>query len=315
MTSNTTIKTGNERSEPDVFIWATLCLFEPLVVFMSNGLTVLTFTINRNLLRRSVYCILNLSVADMVVGLCTFISNTVILNIFGIDALVDKSFLYHRTTPVRIQLSVYNFTINATMLSLLVVALERMFATLWPLRHRTLKSSAYVIFIVLPWLLAFIICLGTSFNSRSKKSYLGGPWMCLITLLLCATYIAIYLKFKSRNTSQQFTVQRLSQQERRLLLTVFLVTVSSICSWTPMALVMIIRDIDAFPVPYQIHMGAAAMLVMNSLVNPVIYVFRMKDFREALCSLVCRCIPGRRDDQVEPVAPATRSCRYITESV
>lgn len=314
MTSNITWS-ENKQSEPAVVVWVTLYLFEPLVVFVSNGLTILTFTINRNLLRRSVYCLVNLAVADMVVGLSTFISNTAILSIFGIDALVDKFFLYHRTTSVRIQLSVYNFSINATMLSLLVVALERMCATFWPLRHRTLKFSAYVGLIAFPWLVAFIICLGTSFNNQSEKSYLGGPWMCLITLLLCATYIAIYLKFKSRDTTQQFTAQRLSRKESRLVKTVFMVTVSSICTWTPMALVLLVRDIDAFPVPYQAHMAAVSLLVLNSFVNPVIYVFRMKDFRKALGSLVCRCVAKRREDQVEPEVPGSRKGKYITESV
>lgn len=301
---------GPETAE---IVWTTIYFFESTVVFVSNGLTVVTFTINRHLLRRSVYCLVNLAVADMVVGLGTFISNIVILMVFGINALVDKQFLYHKNTSVTIQSTVYYFTINATMLSLIVVALERLLATLWPLRHRTLKSSAYVIFIVFPWILALMISIGSSFNGEGDRNYLGGPWMVLITLILCFTYIAIYVKFKCRNMSQQFYAQRLLQREKRLVTTVFLVTFASIFTWTPMALVLLIRDIDAFPVPYQAHMGAVAILVMNSFVNPVIYAFRMKDFKRALGTLMCRCI--QRVDQIEPAFPGNRFSRYITESV
>ena len=68
-----------------------------------------------------------------------------------------------------------------------------------------------------------------------------------------------------------------------------------------MGLVLLIRDIDVFPVPYQAHFGAVAILMMNSLVNPIIYVFRMKDFRKALHELICRCFLESRPHEVNRV--------------
>ena len=183
--------------------------------------------VNRRLLKRSMYCIVNLAVADMVVGLGTLISNTVVLVLFGITALIDKTFLYHRSTSVVIQTTVYNFTMGATMLSLIVVAFERMLATLWPLRHRTLKSFVYIWFVVSPWICALTIAMGSSLsNPQNKRNYLGSPWIVLKTFILCTTYITIYIKFKSRKTQPQFYSQRLPRQEKRLVATVLLVTIA-----------------------------------------------------------------------------------------
>lgn len=300
--TNSSYDKPGERPEMAEIVWTVVYFVGSFTVFVANVLTVITFMVNRHLIKRSMYCLVNLAVADMVVGLGTFISNTAVLSIFGIKALIDKQFLYHRSTSVIIQTSVYYFTMGATMLALIIVAFERMMATLWPLRHRTLKSSAYILFIASPWICALTIGISSSLgNQQNKRNYLGSPWIVLKTLILCTTYIAIYIKFKSRKTQPQFYAQRSPQQEKRLVATVLMVTIASICTWIPMGLVLLIRDIDVIPVPYQAHFGAVAILMMNSLVNPVIYMFRMKGFRKAVHELVCRCCPGSQPHQINQV--------------
>ncbi|XP_031571786.1 adenosine receptor A1-like, partial [Actinia tenebrosa] len=298
-------------------ICVTVIFTQAFIVSLANLLTIITFTINIHLRKRSVYCIINLAVADMLVGLGSLAVNSAIARIYGFKVLVHENAVQSQSLPVKIQFHVYTMTCNATMLSIALVALERMSAILWPLRHRQYSPWVYALSIALTWLASILIAITGIFSfNNSSKEYLGGVWMISIFFVICASYIAIYFKTRSNKQQNQLHIglQRISRRDYRLMKTSFLVTVTSFATWIPLAILFIINDANRVSMSPYIVQCFVLLFVGSSFINPIIYVFRMKDFRAALLCLIIYCSRNRPANRIRPVGPARTTNRSGNQS-
>ena len=129
--------------------WCVAFSTEALAVVIFNLLTVIIFVINRRLRKRKFYLLLNLAIADFIVGAVAmpyFLYTT-----GGYYALWKIQWMSgHHIACNFLDI----FSAFSSIISLVVVSLERLFATFWPFRHRALHRKVYFVSIALIWVLA-----------------------------------------------------------------------------------------------------------------------------------------------------------------
>ncbi|XP_031553722.1 free fatty acid receptor 4-like [Actinia tenebrosa] len=306
MSQNTTETSSNNSLDTADIICLIVFFTQAFIVVLANLLTIITFTINRHLRKRSMYCVINLAVADMLVGLGSLAVNFVIARIYGFKVLAKENAAQSDSPAVKIQFHVYTMTCNATMLSIALVALERMSAIMWPLRHRQCSLRVYALSIAFTWLASILIAIKGVFSfDDSSKEYLGGIWIISVFSVTCASYIAIFCKTRSsQQRSQLHTSPQWSSQDYRLVKTSFLVTVTSFATWIPLALLFIINDANQVTISPYIILFFVVLFVASSFINPIIYVFRLRHFRVALFTLILHCSPDQPAKRIRPVGPA-----------
>jgi hypothetical protein len=298
MLSNNTTRADRSFSDGTAtgdIIWLTVYFTQAFAVFITNLLTIITFTINRHLRKRSVYCLINLAVADMLVGLVVFGTNVLMWKMYGIE-FFDKNYFRRKTT---LWIDVAHIVLaSATMLSLALVAVERMCAIQWPIYTSSQCETLCVQTCHLNYLdhhssgwIAISHCNKHNHAcKRNKDTQLSWsrPAIFLVVAVICVSYIMIFIKVKSQQ--QHVAGQRLPRRERGLVMTLFIVTVASIVAWIPLAMVHFLQfsSIVAY-FPNQLYLACFSLALSNSLINPIIYVFRMKDFRKAFLKLILTC--------------------------
>lgn len=131
-----------------IMIFAVIFFLEGVFILAGNIFSIFAFWKHRAELKRTSYLLVNLAVADLLVTV-------------DISFLVGSGIKYLTTKRV-IQddwLFIMIFTLDtffgmASLLSLLVVALERLYAVRWPFRHRILNARSYIVIILFIWLTA-----------------------------------------------------------------------------------------------------------------------------------------------------------------
>ena len=146
-------------------------ILESSLVCIGNVVTVLVFWKQRVLLKRACYLLLNLAFADSLVGATELIH----------AAIHERAF---SGSPLGILGALF---VSVSLLSLVVIALERAYAVLWPFRHRVASARIYIISIVMVWIAA--VCL----TMMPLTSHLTGKVGRLPSYLLINTVILMSL--------------------------------------------------------------------------------------------------------------------------
>ena len=107
-------------------VWSNVLLAECIVIVIINVFTLVAFARNRHLRKRTTYLIINLTVADLLVGAVTGP-----LEILGPDYDPGNGFSWKEFFILTSSLI---FSL-ASLANLLLISLERLHATLFPFRH------------------------------------------------------------------------------------------------------------------------------------------------------------------------------------
>ena len=246
------------------------------LIALGNSLTIWIF-VKLKFRKRAHVLLISLAVADLLVG--------VLPVPLYIVANIDTSALS------RVHASIYVdiFTGLTSILTLAVISLERMYAVARPHRHRTLPLRAYKFSIVTPWILAATVAsirvlfdngliAPTDFQVVISLSPVAP------TLVICSAYCVIWWKRKKRMDDQN----QLMQRETKLAKTLFLITGASLLTWLPFQIVNMWPFLVVRIHPFGILFVIKLLQFSNSLVNVIIYPFRISEFKGALQ----RMLPG-----------------------
>lgn len=293
---------SESASKDSLIIWLTAFTVVGSLIIVLNLATIVTFSINTQLRRRNVYCLINLAVADMLYGgfgtaycVCIFLDQYVNLNI-----------------NIAVQVVVYVLLILAfvgALMSLALVSLERVFATVFPFRHRLTPSRKYMFVFGFLWLLSLVVALFFNLTPRSQfRTVFICYWFILVVSLATniVSYTIIFIKVKLQGKRQvhgQHTISfmtRTQKIERDLAMTFFIVTAVSLLTWLPYLVVrvMFLVNHTSFDLSSSLPSKVSVVFLiqwLNSVINPVIYVYRMRHFRKAFFQLVLRCSHYRAD--------------------
>ena len=285
---NTTSSTAR-FSAPERIAWLTMFGMEAFVTVTLSALTIIVYLKERSLHKRSLYLVINQAVADLFVGACVVVEFWLLGVGFGFWKF------HHFSDPFLSVNHVLWFVFSpASFTNLAAISLERTHATFHPLKHRLLKKKIFGAVIAAVWITAWLFAaIRLLYEIQILKferyeHFLASYYLlCLFCLLIIVvSYSSIGIKIVC---GTQIHHDRAMIRERRLTKTLFVVTVVSFLLAFPLIIFATCEQnallTSALISPrtfLRLKLTFAILFYANSLVNPVIYAFRMAEFRRAL---------------------------------
>ena len=277
-------------SSSECIIWVTVFNAEFIAIVTVNLLAIILFIKNRSLRTRSMYLVISLIMADMLVGVLSvgYVQ-------FGLlwQCRLKKLNL---SEEVGISLFILDFFLPLVSLTnISVISLERFHATFRPFRHRLIKSWVYVVAIVVVWVFPLIVSVIWGVEVLSLIGYhlyIIESYCLLCLIVTFVSYTSILFKFRFGAHPQRHCAAVLRQ--RKLTITLFITTLVSLLLWLPYNILLFLywsTDISnslSFQEDFDLTYSLIFLFFANSLVNPILYTIRMSDFKKALLSLFRR---------------------------
>ena len=259
----------------------TVGLAEAVAIVTLNVCTIIVFMRNRNLRKRSMYLVIHLAVTDMLAGAVAvyvlFYWCGEICNVWKEHVNVDLAG-YMAT-------NVLSFFPGLSLVNISIIALERAYATFWPIRHRVLKKWVYGLLIAFVWVVTYV----WGSIPGAYTLYIRIAFVSFFLFIICVSYSFIVIKVRCGAQPQHHGAAR---RERKLTMTLLIVTVVSLLLYLPALMFAFLVYSGKFEMSFSaaINLQSALWVLCyaNSLVNPILYALRMPEYRSALAALFCK---------------------------
>ena len=213
-------------------IWIAVWLTQFIMVFIINAFTLVVFARSRHLRRRNTYLIMNLTVADLLIAAVS-----------GPETIL---FFKRNTRPKKgfgvLYLIISDMCWIASLGNLVLISLERLHATLYPFRHCLVGKRTYYMIIIFSWFGALTLACGLQISRMNDSSLADRyPWTIytfLAVAVLTTSYAIIISRFIRKPHVQQLGSVILA--ERKLSVTLFIVSAASTITVLPFAIVTFI---------------------------------------------------------------------------
>ena len=283
-------------STSECIVWLTMFGMELVAIVTLNVLAIIVFLKEPSLRKPRMYLVINQAVADIFVGgwvilQCRFLGiDCFSWTIFGpSEPFTDVMDIFGDVLPI----------VSLTNLS--AISLERTYATFFPLKHRLVKKKLVGAAVAAVWIatgLSAAITLLTILHPFTDEVsynlfilYLSFFLLSLLTLLL--SYASIARKIICGNQPHQHSA---TSRERKLTKALFIVTVVSLLLTLPFVIFLILDSVSSHTfttislrVWSRFYYFFGFLFGANSLVNPVLYAFRIPEFKRTLLSFLhCR---------------------------
>ena len=309
--SNRTFSSEPLVGKPEAIFWCCLFILEAVLIAAENLLTTFVFLWSRKLRNRRYYLMINLAISDALVGV---LAMPLFVVSFGTSLRVWAAISW---VPGDVSLFFDMFAGFASIVFLCMIALERLYATLRPFNYRALKSGWYVLFTIIAWIAAgsipslhlAMIKFPNSFLSSTSTSIKAAMWIPVLAALLLAislSYAIIWRKVRNVHKSVKERA-RLAEKESSLSRICLLITVVSLVAWLPFVIVnMVYEFTTSHTFHFRVFYATKVLHFVNSLLNPVLYVLKIPDFRASLPNFCTRKIAGTNSNQLSVPRPVSR---------
>ena len=122
-------------------VMCSIAAFESLLILTANTFTVYIFWSHRNKLKRTSFLLINLAVADLLIGF----TEPVAIGTVGIPQRFGQEFYGNVSTAFQAMFA------TTSVVCLVLISLERAFALICPFRHRVISTRAYIYSIIFVW--------------------------------------------------------------------------------------------------------------------------------------------------------------------
>ena len=274
-----------------VILW--LSIAETLIIVLDNIFTIYVFWKHRTRLKRTSFLLINLAVADLLVGLI----ETLAIGTSKISLQSKEQELIKTATYKSILSAFQTTSAFASVFFLALISLERAYALIWPLRHRASSTKNYICSVFFVWVAA--ISIASALSSLSvyglmdylhwTVAYCSIIFLCL--LIICASYLIIRKRLHRRVPVLEMVHNRQSgaEQNTKLSKTLFIVIAASLICWIPAIVVYCIHFLCSKCLPNSLVHMTTAFRLANSLINPIIYSLKMPVFRKTLTRMkICK---------------------------
>ena len=292
-------------SSPECITWMVVGLTESVTIIALNSLTVIAFFRDRSLRKRSTYLVISLAVADMFTG------GTSPLDLFYNVGETCNFWRHKREHWYQIPQVFLFWFLVCSFINMTVISLERLNATFWPFRHRTIKKSVYWVVIIAIWLTALLfsctctLIIGYYYPHKPGYYYYAwGSFISICLVVICVSYVSIFVKLRFGNQPRHHGA---ANRERKLTVTLFTVTSLSLLLWLPYVITTflffatnILSSLSEITL-FRLELGSVILVYANCFLNPILYVMRMPGFRRAL-KMLCRQRPQpHREVEIIPL--------------
>ena len=257
-------------------------MLESLIIIVGNIFTIFVFWKNRNRLKRTSFLLINLAAADLLIG----ITEPIALGALNVPVHFEERNLnsvHDKNISAAFQIT-FGF---ASVLFLTFTSLERAYALIWPLRHRVASTKAYTYSAAFVWVTAIFAGAVTLLAVYDVLDYAYwifafGFVMVLCVITICVSYLAIRTRLNCRVPAIDGAHNRQNepQQNAKLSRTLFIMIAASLLFWIPSIVVYCTYCLCSKCVSSLVVNIFNFFHLANSLVNPIIYSFRIPMFRE-----------------------------------
>ena len=301
-------ETSRIISEKEERAWFAASIIEFSVIFLLNAFTLAIYTRNRHLRKPSTYLIINLTVADLMVGTVFVLLSFFVPDKPERDVVFEQAFSWQSF----VYLTSRDLFPAASLANISLISLERLHATLFPFRHCLIGRRVYLTTICCSWL--FSLTLSSVFSLLDLREspafpYVFASYIFLSLLILTVSYVIIISTVKNNPPSPN--AGPALSKERKLTMTLFTVTavsVLTILSWVIWIFIELHIQSKLCPaVFFRIYCSFKVIYFFNSVVNPLIYGIRMQEFRKAARKLFSTKTPELA--RVQPMESLTLHVR------
>ena len=229
---NATVSSRVVPSIPEGIALCTALIFSFVSIVVGNLLTIVLFAANKILRKRSLFLVINMAFADLMLGTVSLPISTFtgLGNVFSFGKVVGRCLFSIFYTTVDIVFS------QASLISAAVMSGERFYAIYWPFKHRTLSMRAYRIINVTLWALDLLIATSWSTSyflvSYKRAVLMWTPYLLILIFIICGCNICIWRKFRHGSIASQQPNRDLLN--KRLTKTLMLVAILALLSWLPL---------------------------------------------------------------------------------
>ena len=272
----------NNPSSFDIVLWCSVYGFLAAFIIVGNVMLIAAFTRKKLSGKLKIYLLVNLSVADLMVG-----GSAVPMYVFLIHAS------YYMSRDLSIFLSVYTavdvFSGLASVFTLNAIALERLYAVSYPMKFRSVSNQLYCLVICVVWAMAGAVSVLFILTSLALlPQYVFVHSLTILSLsslfITCVVYVAIWIRLQLWNRTQE-NYSVCARREKHLANILLLITVVFFFTWCPFHIMNILANYEANVlrnVPAKVIYVGKLLHYGNSLVNPVIYSFKIPEFKAAI---------------------------------
>ena len=169
----------NETTGSKEIAWSITFVISGIMVIVINSLALYTFIITTSLRTRKHVMIINLTVTDLLFGAVGMPS--IVLFILKPSEVAYYAFFILNT-----------FSKMASLLTLGAIAVERMHATLWPIRHRVLGNNIYRVAIAVIWFLSAVVIAIVAFGVAGHAIITTIP-LPIVIVVVITTIVTCYV--------------------------------------------------------------------------------------------------------------------------
>ena len=289
-------------SEPD-FMWnlrdttfswilATIILTASPITVLLNALVIIAVKQRRELQKHSNIVLSSMAIADLLVGAVSMPIS------FAVDLLIIHQVYLERVCTLNsINIALMACFLFSSLFHLIVIAWERYVAvTKWKDYMVIVTNSRLKKLGVLAWLAAIFITIplavmvgtGAPFEVQNIWYLIASLCIALSVIFFVCLYVMVYLEVRKRrtNTILQITPFFQAKLETKVAKTTGLLTAALIFTLILGGALTVLGDILPPLHERSTFRMADTLLQLNSLINPLIYSYRIRRFRKVVLELL-----------------------------
>ena len=284
------------HDEVEIITSAVVYVLLALLVIFGNILVIVAFKFNPRLQTTNNTFLVGLAVSDLLVGLISIPLWIYFSTCQQYSTCVNstKLLMFYSTVDI--------FTGCASVLQLTSISIERYLAITRPINHRSYSMWVYYSMIAAAWGFAFIMAgLYPVQLHKWQKPYsiiLVTTCFAIPTLVILTVYAIIFKTARGTARARIYPAEvtkRPVQNETKIAATIALITGLFVIAWLPFFVVNMLAQfclpcLPAYPSILRLVRFVKWMHYSNSMVNPLVYVYRNEDMRKTFKRLLLSCV-------------------------
>ncbi|XP_021545837.1 adenosine receptor A3 isoform X2 [Neomonachus schauinslandi] len=288
-----------------------------LCAIVGNVLVIWVVKLNPSLQTTTFYFIVSLALADIAVGVLVMPLAIVI----SLGITIDFYNCLFMTCLLLI------FT-HASIMSLLAIAVDRYLRVKLTVRYRRITTQRRIwLALGLCWLVSFLVGLTPMFgwNTKLTSEYPRNvtflscqfrsvvrmdymvyfsffTWILIPLIVMCAIYLDIFYIIRNKlnqNFSSSKETGAFYGREFKTAKSLFLVLFLFALSWLPLSIINCITYFHGEVSQIFLYLGIL-LSHANSMMNPIVYAFKIKKFKETYLLILKTCMICQSSDSLDP---------------
>ena len=228
------------------------------------------------------------------------------LFIAEITAILKEELSSVHCTVIHICSSTLSVLAGASLLHLVLVNLERYMAIKHSLTYTTMVTKSRIFYSSsIAWITTLIITVTPTITKKFIFRFISMMTgsLCIVITIVCQ--VTLYLEARRHEkeiASQQVSIEARQKflKEKKAFKVTTTVVVFLLLTYLPLYAVLVLLEeyvIDSVNMRYIVFFITSSMVILNSLINPIIYCIRIRQFRVAFVEILLR----KSNEQAEEI--------------